>query len=219
MAKVLIEVPTYDGSISRATSESLWRLDRCGHDVDYHPRAGYGCAMARNRIAADALDGGYDFVLMADNDIELPRDALRNLMEHGTDFVMGWYLNRYARGGRSRACLFKLGGIGWQMYEAEELHALRDRGTHLVEVAAGGLGCALIRSDVFRRMEFPWFEWKDQGRFPRLATDVYSLPGDAFNSGGEDVNFCLRLATVGVTCYADTRVACGHEFREVVWPS
>jgi hypothetical protein len=88
-----------------------------------------------------------------------------------------------------------------------------------VEVAAGGLGCALIRSDVFRRMEFPWFEWKDQSRFPRLATDVYSLPGDAFNSGGEDVTFCQRLPAVGVTCYADTRVACGHEFREVVWPT
>ena len=35
---ILIKVPT---------SESLWRLDRCGHDVDYHARQGYVCAMAR----------------------------------------------------------------------------------------------------------------------------------------------------------------------------
>lgn len=30
--RILIEVPTYDGRISQATSESLWRLDRCGHE-------------------------------------------------------------------------------------------------------------------------------------------------------------------------------------------
>ena len=218
MARVLIEVPTYDGSISRATSESLWLLDRGGHDVDYHPRAGYGVAMARNRIAADALDAGYDRVLMVDNDIELPRDALTLLMEHDEDFVMGWYLNRYARGERRKACLFKMGGIGWEMFTADELRALRDGGTNLVEVAAGGMGCALVKVDVFRRMEFPWFEWRDLNRFPRLAKSVLSLPGDAFNSGGEDVTFCQAVAAVGVTPYADTRVACGHEFREVVWP-
>jgi hypothetical protein len=38
--RILIEVPTYDGRISQATSESLWRLDTGGHEVDYRPRTG-----------------------------------------------------------------------------------------------------------------------------------------------------------------------------------
>ena len=37
--------------------------------MDYHARQGYGCTMARNRIAADALNAGYEYVLMVDNDM------------------------------------------------------------------------------------------------------------------------------------------------------
>ena len=214
--RILIEVPTYDGSISRATSESLWRLDRGGHDVDYRPRAGYGCAMARNRIAADALNANYDYVLMVDNDISLPQDALTTLLSDGVDIALGVYLNRYARGERKRTCLFKQGPT-WVMYESDEIARLRDSGEHLVHVAAGGLGCALIKTDVFERMDFPWFEWTDITRF-KSSADSVDLLSDTFNSGGEDVNFCIAANKAGIAVHADTRVLCGHEFREVVWP-
>ena len=215
--RILIEVPTYDGRISQATSQSLWTLDRCGHEVDYKPRQGYGCAMARNRIAADALNANYDRVLMVDNDIELPRDALANLLEHNQAIVMGYYLNRYARGGGQLTTLYRHGPIGWEMYSAQELHDLRDSGQTLVRVKGGGLGCTLIDPAVFRMLPFPWFEWTDLGREVLDAEDAYSCH-DAFSSGGEDINFCNLLTARGIPIYADTRVACGHEFREVKWP-
>ena len=214
--RILIEVPTYDGRISQATSESLWRLDRCGHEVDYKPRTGYGCAMARNRIAADALNAHYDRVLMVDNDIALPRDALANLLEHDADFAMGYYLNRYARGESRLTTLYKP-AFGWEMFDMEELKALRDRGEHRIEVKGGGMGCALLKVDVFERVEFQWFEWTDI-RFDRYeAEDAYAC-SDKFTSGGEDINFCNACRNVGIEIVADTRVACGHEFREVKWP-
>lgn len=217
--RILIEVPTYDGSISRTTSESLWRLDRGGHDVDYHARAGYGCAMARNRIAADALNAHYDYVLMVDNDIDLPHDALTNLLEHHQAIVLGWYLNRYARGENRYTTLFKADteSFDWEMYEAKELLALRDSGEHLIRVRGGGMGCALIDTNLLRMLEFPWFEWTDEGREKLDVPDVYACH-DAFNSGGEDINFCNRVRNRGIHVHADTRVACGHEFREVKWP-
>lgn len=214
--RILIEVPTYDGRIGQATSESLWRLDRCGHEVDYKPRQGYGCAMARNRIAADALNAKYDFVMMVDNDIELPQDALRNLLEHDADFAMGYYLNRYARGEERFTTLYKLGG-GWEMYDAAELRDLRESGVRSVRVKGGGMGCALLRTEVFERVRFPWFEWTDVSREKLDKPDVYGCH-DAFSSGGEDINFCNRCASAGIQVIADTRVACGHEFREVKWP-
>ena len=215
--RILIEVPTYDGRISQATSESLWRLDRCGHDVDYKPRSGYGCAMARNRIAADALNARYDFVMMVDNDIALPRDALRNLLEHDVDFVMGYYLNRYSRGENRYTTLYKP-AWNWQMYEMGELRDMRERGEHLIKVKGGGMGCALIRTSVFERVEFPWFEWVDQARQKMDVADAYESR-DAFTSGGEDITFCIQCDLAGIEIHADTRVACGHEFREVKWPS
>lgn len=217
MSRILIEVPTYDGSISRATSESLWRLDRGGHDVDYKPRAGYGCAMARNRIAADALNVNYDYVLMVDNDIELPTDALTTLVSHDRLVVMGWYLNRYARGERRYTTLYREGD-GWDMFAADELLARRDAGEHLLRVKGGGMGCCLIAVGVFRMLPFPWFEWTDDAHERYDAADVYQCT-DRFQSGGEDISFCNLAAFHGIPIYADTRVACGHEFREVVWPS
>lgn len=214
--RILIEVPTYDGRISQATSESLWRLDKAGHTVDYKPRTGYGCGMARNRIAADALNAGYDYVLMVDNDIALPQDALANLLEHGTGIVLGWYLNRYGKGEKRPTTLFKM-GEGWKSYDASELVALRDAGTHKLRVKGGGMGCALIQADVFEMLPFPWFEWTDESR-DRLVVDSVHECHDAFHSGGEDINFCNLASAFGLPIYADTRVACGHEFREVRWP-
>lgn len=214
--RILIEVPTYDGSISQATSESLWRLDRCGHTVDYKPRTGYGCAMARNRIAADALNAHYDFVMMVDNDIALPHDALANLLSHDVDFVMGYYLNRYARGKSRYTTLYKP-AWNWQMYDMAELREMRENGEHLIQVKGGGMGCSLIRTSVFERIEFPWFEWVDQAREKMDVADAYESR-DAFTSGGEDITFCIKCGIAGIPIHTDTRVACGHEFREVKWP-
>ena len=214
--RILIEVPTYDGRISQATSQSLWRLSTLGHDADYKPRTGYGCAMARNRIAADALNAHYDYVLMVDNDIAFKPDALGMLLEHDADVALGYYLNRYARGESRYTTLYRL-GWGWSMYEASELRELREQGQHSIEVKGGGMGCALIKASVFERLEFPWFEWKDNGRQALDVSDVYECH-DAFRSGGEDIEFCIACADAGIRIVADTRVACGHEFREVKWP-
>ena len=215
--RILIEVPTYDGSISQATSESLWRLSTLGHEVDYKPRSGYGCAMARNRIAADALNARYDYVLMVDNDISLPENALECLLEHDVDFVMGYYLNRYARGENRHTTLYRP-AWNWQMYDDAELREMRENGQYLIKVKGGGLGCALIKTGVFERIEFPWFEWVDQARKRSDAENVYECR-DEFTSGGEDIMFCIRCAQAGIKIHADTRVSCGHEFREVKWPA
>ena len=214
--RILIEVPTYDGSISRATSESLFAMYRGGFEVDFKARPGYGCAMARNLIAADALDAGYDYVMMVDNDIAFPADALVNLIEHDADFATGYYLNRYARGERKYTTLYRMGD-GFQMIPADELKAARESGVKAIDVKACGMGCCLIKTSVFFRMGFPWFEWTDISRNPRSAPDVHVLSDDIM-SGGEDVNFCNTCRALGIPIVADTRVACGHGFREVVWP-
>ena len=213
--RILIEVPTYDGRISPGTSESLWRLDKCGHEVDYKPRQGYGCDMARNRIAADALNAGYDFVLMVDNDISFRQDALQRLLEHDSDVTMGYYLNRYARGQKRLTTLYRL-GFGWDMYDASELRAMRDNGKTGVRVKGGGLGFTLFKSSVFERVPFPWYKWTDLTFKRYEAADVYECRDD-FQSGGEDINFCNLLTDAGIEIIADPRVNCGHEFRQVVW--
>ena len=217
MARVLIEVPTYDGRIAPCTWESLWRLDRGGHEVDCRPKEGYGVAMARNRMASDALDGGYDWLLMVDNDVSLPQDALTDLMSHDVPVALGWYLNRYARGGGRMSCLYR-DVEAWEAYDAATLFRMANAGQRLVRVRGGGMGCALVRADVFRRLPFPWFRWDDYGRPERRVASAYDAV-DGIAATGEDIAFCDLLRDHGIPMHADPRVACGHEFREVRWPS
>lgn len=200
--RVLIEVPTYSGTMEPETAKSLWYLDRGGHDVDLSVRFGYGVAMARNRIADHAIDGGYDCVLMVDADVELPRDALTNLLQHDADVSMGYYRNRWAKGDDPKTCLIPRGDDWRRRISVGELRELREAGTFALPVNGGGMGCCLIRTRLLRRMDFPWFEWHDRDHHAK--------------SLGEDVDFCIKAQAAGATVVADTRVACGHKFRRLV---
>lgn len=200
--RILIEVPTYSGAMEPETAESLWALDRCGHDVDLTVRHGYGVAMARNRIADHAIDGGYDWLLAVDADVSLPPDALRNLLEHDADVCLGYYRNRWSTDADPKTCLIPLGSAWTARMSAGELRDLRAAGTYTLRVNGGGLGCALIRPRVFERIPFPWFVWHDWDHHAK--------------SLGEDVDFCIKVGKAGIPIYADTRVACGHKFRRLV---
>lgn len=200
--RILIAIPTYDGKMEPETVKSLWSLDKCGNDVDLHVQYGYGVDMARNRIADRALDGRYDWLLTVDADMVLPKDALRNLLEHETDICMGYYRNRWASESSPKTCAIPYGGQWEQRLPVSFFVENRERGTHTVRVRGGGLGCCLIRPSVFERINFPWFEWHDWQRHAK--------------SLGEDVDFFIKCERAGIPIYADTRVACGHKFRKVV---
>ena len=211
MAKVLIAIPTFE-SITPDTFKAIWDMDRGGHEVSFEFVRGYDCATARNRIAQMALDGGYDHLLMVDNDVTPPSDALVNLLSHGVDCVSGFYLHRNADnrpGDRTCVCrLLDAKGKAYFNYPLEseytvgELAGMRERGEHLVEIHGGGMGCVLVRTDVFRRVAYPWFDWvnyRDERR----------------NMLSEDLYFCEELRKKGIPRHVDTRVACGHLFRRI----
>ena len=67
------------------------------------------------------------------------------------------------------------------------------------------MGCALIRTDVFRKIEYPWYDWVNYGDKNRgmLSEDLY---------------FCVLCRNSGVPIHADVRVGCGHLLRHVQWP-
>jgi len=198
--KLLIAVPYITKEHDPPCKPSVDALDKCGMEWDYHVRTGYGVDMQRNRIAAKAISGGYDWLLMVDGDIQLPQDALANLLEHDADVCMGWYVNRHAKEGSGRTCLYGVGS-GWRFYEADNLREKRDAGTYTLQVKGGGLGCCLVRTCLFDVLKFPWFEWKDI-RFNRETGKVESC--------GEDIGFFIKCEKSGVRVYADTRVECGH---------
>lgn len=207
--KILIAVPTFE-NIYPDTFKSIYDLDVSGHDVSFEFVRGYDCATARNKIARLAINGGYDYVLMVDNDVVLPKDALVNLLDDPKDVCLGYYAHRDTDNiYRGRTCVCKLltdGGVRYKNYPleseytAEEIAALKAKGEYKVRIHGGGMGCALIKTDVFNRTKYPWYDWANYKDGGMLSEDLY---------------FCENCRKNSIQIYTDTRVNCGHMLRHV----
>lgn len=207
--KILIAVPTFE-NIYPDTFKAIYDLDVSGHDASFEYVRGYDCATARNRIAQIALDKQTDYVLMVDNDVVLPKDALVNLLDDARDVCLGFYAHRDSDNiYRGRTCVCKLydqNGVAYfnypleGEYNAEELKALKEQGQFKVRIHGGGMGCALIRTDVFKRIAYPWYDWVNYANKGMLSEDLY---------------FCEACRKANIPIYTDTRVNCGHMLRHI----
>ena len=209
--KILIAVPTFE-NIYPDTFKSIYDLNVGEHEVLLEYVRGYDCATARNRIAQKALDKKTDYVLMVDNDVVLPKDALINLLESPVDVGLGYYAHRDGDNiYRGRSCVCKLydenGNKHFNYpleseYTADELKELKDNGQFRVQIHGGGMGCAFIKTDVFNRIKYPWYDWVNYANEHRgmLSEDLY---------------FCEGCRKKGIPIYTDTRVNCGHILRHI----
>ena len=212
--RILIAVPTFE-TIYPDTYKSLWDMDKCGHEVLFDSIRGYDVATARNRIAERALALDTDWVLMVDNDVVLPKDALRMLLEDAKDVNLGFYAHRDADNlYRGNTCLCRLKDAEGKeyyhfpiesQYSAEEMRGMAEAGETKIEIHGGGMGCALIRTEVYRKTSYPWYDWVNYGDANRgmLSEDLY---------------FCTLCRASGIAIHADVRVGCGHLLRHVQWP-
>ena len=201
MSRILIAIPTFE-NIYPDTYKALWDMDKCGHECQFEFVRGYDCATARNKIVSRALDLGVDYLMMVDNDVTVPVDALANLISHGEDVVSGFYAHRNNENDSTTLTnLCKRGEINYTMqYTGGELAAYRNNGEYLIRIHGGGMGCILIKTSVFGRIAFPWFDWINYKGKGMLSEDLY---------------FCEQLKNAHIKIYADTRVSCGHLFREI----
>lgn len=211
MARILIAVPTFE-NIYPDTFKSIYDLDIEGHNVQFEFVRGYDCATARNRIAQIALDIRADYVLMVDNDVVLPKDALQNLMQDVKEVCLGYYPHRDGDNiyrGRTSVCkLYDESGKKYfnypleSEYTATELSEMRDEGKTKIQIHGGGMGCALIKTDMFNRIKYPWYDW-------------VNYAGKNRGMLSEDLYFCEECRKNGILVYTDTRVNCGHMLRHV----
>lgn len=209
--RILIAVPTYE-NILPDTFKAIYDLDKGGHEVLFEFVRGYDVATARNNIAQIALDKCVDYVLMVDNDVVLPKDALLNLLDEPKQVCLGFYAHRDRDNiYRGRTCVCKLvddTGIMYfnypleSEYTAEELREMREIGEYKVQIHGGGMGCACISTDVFQIIEYPWYDWVNYNDEHRgmLSEDLY---------------FCEACKRFDIPIYTDSRVVCGHLLRRI----
>lgn len=212
--KIFVAVPTYE-TITPDTFKSIYGLDRAGHWLVFDFVRGYDVATARNNIAQQTLNEKADYVLMVDNDITLPGDVLKNMLEDPKDVCLGYYAHRNADNlytGNTSVCrLFKPDGRRYYNYPSEseytakEMIEFRNQGKTKIQIHGGGMGCALIKASIFEQINYPWFDWVNYADEHRgmLSEDLY---------------FCEQCKKKGIPIYTDTRAGCGHLLRHVQWP-
>lgn len=207
--KILIAVPTFE-TIYPDTFKSIYDLDKCGHEVLFEFVRGYDCATARNSIAQKAIDLDAEYVLMVDNDVILPSDTIKNFLDDVKLVTIGCYAHRDSDNiYRGRTCICKLYDEHGKKhfnypleseYTAQEFMDMRSDGQYKVEIHGGGMGCAFIKTDVFRMLEYPWYDWVNYKSRGMLSEDLY---------------FCELCRKKGIKIFTDTRVTCGHMLRRV----
>lgn len=210
--KILVAVPTYE-TISPDTYKSIYELDKVGHEMLFDFVRGYDVATARNNIAQAAIDKGADYVLMVDNDVVLPKEALSLMLEDAKDVCLGYYAHRNKDNKyNGKTCICKLldeHGMKYFNYPLESAYTANElrmiTAEKKIQIHGGGMGCALIKTEVFKKIAYPWYDWVN------YADDNRGMLS-------EDLYFCEQCKRARIPIYADTRVGCGHMFRYIQWP-
>ena len=138
---------------------------------------------ARNRLVEDALRSKSDWTLWLDSDVIPPPNVYELLRFHNKDIVTGLYF----------AVTPPYQPIA-HMWYGDKSEFIRSQDLKIGEtfpIYSAGMGCALIKTEVFKRMETPWFDHK-----PNVVS--------------EDVYFYQKAKDLGYQSYLDTNVLADH---------
>jgi hypothetical protein len=186
---ILIAIPT-NKNIEAATFKSIYDLKvPKGYKTYFQFFYGYQIDQIRNLIAD--WGKGHDYLFCVDSDIVLPEDTLIKMLGWDRDIVSGLYIQRIP-GTHTLEVYEDIGGGGVANipWEKIKLH------NGLMEIAACGFGCVLVKGDVIRGMEYPHF--------------VYRSAINHANTYSEDVYFCQKAREAGFKIWADTTILCDH---------
>lgn len=189
MSKVLIGVPT-KASTEHTDFYDYYNLIERIPDTLHMFARGQSPAKNRNLIIQAALDNECSHVLFIDDDVIPPPDILKKLLAHDKDVVSGLYPMRS----------FPHFPIAFdKVYENgfnRHLH-LKDEIEGLIPITNCGLGCVLIKIEVFKKLPKPWITLGE------LEADGWC----------DDIAFFNKVLRAGFEMYCDTNVIVDHMMR------
>lgn len=148
----------------------------------------YGMTIDRGYTEAvmQAIRDGATHLMCIEDDTFPPLDAIERLLEHDKDIVCGWYPKRQP-GKRVGVPIVLKNGKRQTLDNPDDY-------TDLVELYTVPMGCTLIKMDVFRNIEMPWFVTTGQ------------LSQDSF--------FSQKARDAGYQLWCDTSIRCDHIDRD-----
>ena len=147
---------------------------------------------AANLCVEEALKLNLTHTFWTEADMILPKDVILKLLALDKDIAAGVY---FLRGGSGQPCLYKRTPL--ETKENPYLHTpitvYDERGPFRVDCP--GMGCALIKTEVFRKIERPWFDLKANDEGKR-------------NGYGQDLYFYTKVRWAGFEVWVDPGVIC-----------
>ena len=193
--KLLIAIPTYDYMHFRfveCLTRLIRRLDADGVDYRVIYQGGTLVYVGRDKLAREAITGGYTHVLWLDSDMIFTEDILDDLMFSGKSFVSGIYHGRRAP---HISCIFREISpeiIRWEWCSYPK---------NTFQIKGCGFGCVLIETQIIKDV----FNKHNTAFFPMMEM-------------GEDLAFCQRVNDLGYEIWAEPCIHLGHIGHIDVYP-
>lgn len=203
--RVLIAISTAE-TVAFEVMQSIYELE-IPEDVETTLKIihAYNIADGRNNLVNYMLANGYDYILFVDNDVILPKNALIDL------YNMQWYIatGTYPRkeiktitNDVQYTTLYNHNERNLEVYCPTFMPVKCLEKGKITPVDCCGLGCTLIRRDLFSKIEQPYFFFAHEGNPSSNNTDEYCI--------GEDMYFCRKVLRSGIQIWAHGSVLCGH---------
>ena len=207
--KVLIAIPSYSGSFPSLMVESLLQLKKpiqCGFSVIDRQRID----KCRNFFVKQALDGGFDYLFMVDDDNPIPPETLEKLLEGDKDIITVPILSRNPiEGGEYPMCAFYREDRKIKKKTIPYYIPIKKfkEGGYLHKIDAAGTGCILIKRKVLEKIskeyEYP-FEFGD-----------ITVEGQR-RTMSEDAEFSERAVKCGFEIWLDESIVPVHIGRSML---
>lgn len=189
--KISIGVPTSSARLHRKFVQSLMSLSYPqGIDADINILEGYQIPFARNRAVKNALNNNADYLFFVDADMIFPPETLRVLLSHNVDIVNALAFRRIKP---HYPCIFNWDESNGCYITADYSKSQK----RLLKVDACGMPCILIKTDVFKKMQEPWYYYRD-------------------NLFSSDLTFCENAKKAGFDINIDTQLKIGHIGEEKI---
>ena len=137
----------------------------------------------RERLATNAVGLNADYMLWLDSDMVFPATTAVRLLAHNELVVAGNYIRRQKP--------YK--GVAYKKIGDWEKPLSFDIQDELVSVAGVGMGCLLIKTDIFKELSKPWFDFQ----WTPSSNDFL----------GEDMYLCQKITAAGYSIKIDTMIS------------
>lgn len=151
---------------------------------------------ARETLAKKALEQGCDYLFMVDDDMLTPPDLFYKLVKHDVDICAAL---AFTRNPDHKPVIYQV-TEGYDPVTKKDYymnHFVHNYPRNaLVECDAVGFGAVLIKTEILKKMEQPYF---------------MGLTGT-----GEDITFCYKAKKAGCRVFMDTSIKLGHLSSPIV---